>query len=77
MVGIILKAIFFYFAFLFIRSMIRGYFNFKVLKEQVKSQSAGSFEGFSGASQNQGPKKAHDFSNNKGDVIDAEFKVLD
>ncbi len=73
MVGIILKAIFFYFAFVFVRNMIRGYFNFKVLKEQAK---AGSFEGYSSTTQASQRKKDHDFSRNEGKIVEAEFEVL-
>jgi hypothetical protein len=73
MVGVILKAIFFYFAFIFIRSLIRGFFNYKILKAEVKRQQAS----YGQSNTTSTTKKEHDFSKSKGDIIEAEFKVID
>lgn len=65
MVALLLKAIFFYFIIVFLRSLWRGY----KMVDEIKKQSGGTYQDFSGKA---GPER----SSNNGDIIEAEFRVV-
>lgn len=68
MMAIIFKALFIYFLFLFVRSVWRGY----RMVEEIKSRSAeySQTDPFHTRSNPSQPKQA-------GDVLEAEYRVLD
>jgi hypothetical protein len=68
MIAIIFKAFLFYFLFLFIRSVWRGY----KMVEEIKSRAADQSE--NGAEKSQSHSRG---AHQRGDVLEAEYRVLD
>lgn len=73
-VSAIFKAIIFYILFISIRGLIRAYGNFSQIKDQMKNAQEAFKQQQAGTS---GAQSSNTQSHPAGEVIEADYKVLD